>query len=450
MKRTILALAFSICAIAHAVEVSNVSAKQRWPWNNLVDVDFTVASDVPGEVYMVALDATCAGGAKTFSATTFASDPIVSSGTNRVTWDFGADFPNVRADDMQITVSLVPFSDTSVTPIYMKIDLSGGPNATRYPVSYSFTGPAHVKGATGEPCQTTELWLRRIRHPANVLVYHNWQYSGEDAYYGRQTYDYYIGVFETTQRQYELVMGRNPSYFTNKTCYASRPVEDFIARIHLFGTGVDNGEGSNMNIQKTPENLNANSFFGRKRARTGLPFVLPSSMQVEWAARGGAYGGEYSVYKVGGVELPLSAVARYTGNSGFVSGVTPARDADLTTGTAAVGSYDPNEFGLYDMLGNVYELTCEYVKSAGTVEREMRSDLVALRTAAGDNTIGKSAANPVVDWCGQDTAGNCYRIMCGAFNSSAPSLWLFTAQESATWNENAMYKTGFRISMNVR
>ncbi len=39
------------------------------------------------------------------------------------------------------------------------------------------------------------------------------------------TKPFYCGVFEVTQRQYELVMGTKPSYFSNASYYATRPVE---------------------------------------------------------------------------------------------------------------------------------------------------------------------------------------------------------------------------------
>ena len=106
-------LAFVFCLMPllalQAVEISAVSAKQRWPWNNLVDVDFTV--DAPaGEIYRAVIDAKSASGDKVFSASTFVSDPMAKAGSNRITWDFGADYPNVRVEDLKVTVSLAPYS----------------------------------------------------------------------------------------------------------------------------------------------------------------------------------------------------------------------------------------------------------------------------------------------------------------------------------------------------
>ena len=169
MKKLVAVFCLLPLLALQAVEISVVSAKQRWPWNNLVDIDFTV--DAPaGEIYRAIIDAKSDSGGKVFSASTFTSDPMVKNGANRITWDFGADYPNVRVEDMKVTVSLAPYSEA--VPLYLKIDLSGGPDAAKYPVTYTFSAPPHVMGAADEPCQTTELWLRRIRNYEGPMVFH--------------------------------------------------------------------------------------------------------------------------------------------------------------------------------------------------------------------------------------------------------------------------------------
>ena len=421
-----------------AVEISAVTARQRWPWNNLVDIDFTV--DAPaGEIYRAVIDAKSASGGKVFSASTFVSDPAVKSGANRIVWDFGADYPNVRVEDLKVTVSLAPYSEA--LPLYLKIDLSGGPDAAKYPVTYTFTGPAHVQGASGEPCQTTELWLRRIRHYEGAMPFHRFSYtdSSADNFFGELTKDYYIGVFELTQRQYELVTGDNPSFFSNKTCYASRPVERINGKC-LFG--------SNINIHTRPGSISKDSFFGKIRARTGLPLAVPSSMQFEYALRGGYYTGEYYRYKLrgedGNLYVPSSLnIGRWKDNSEG----SPDGDSDTSGGTAAVGSYLANMFGLYDTMGNVYEITCEHV--ANWDYRGMSYDLEALREAAGDATLGKTKGNPVVDYFGKDDINSCWRTMGGSYaKSSQLTIW------NEGWYMEQLLEpgpsvVGVRVSMNV-
>lgn len=438
MKHLVAVICTLAAAVAGAVEITSISAKQRWPWNNLVDVDFTV--DAPaGEIYRVVLDAKSASGEKVFAASTFRSDPVAKSGDNRVTWDFGADYPNVRADDLQFTVSLAPYSEA--LPLYLKIDLSGGPDAAKYPVTYTFNGPAHVIGAAGEPCQTTELWLRRIRHYEDAMPFHRFWYDENNSnnFYGKITKDYYIGVFELTQRQFELVTGYNPSFFSNRTCYASRPLES------IYGNDL---YGVNCNVQRNPHKIKADSFFGKLRSKTGLPLVVPTSMQFEYAERGGYYGGEYYVYKLKDESGELYAPARVDiGRWKDNSASNPDGDSDTSGGTAAVGSYLPNMFGLYDMMGNVYELTCEYVKNYN--ERGMSYDLAILREAAGDDTLGKSPENPVVDYKGREDEGSCWRTMGGGYSHSDLTIW------NEGWHMHQLYSgkvhstVGVRVSMNV-
>lgn len=430
---TVAAAAFAV----RAVEVSDVTAKQRWPWNNVVDVSFTV-SDLPaGETYRACLTAQSASGGAAYGARTFLSDPVVSAGANRIAWDFGADHPELYDPEMKVAVSLVPYSEA--TPIYLKIDLSAGPNAAKYPYAYTTSAPAHVQGATGEPCQTTELWLRRIRRPEKALVYGYFKYSGNNSFYGSMTKDYYVGVFELTQRQYELVMGSNPSYFSNTVYAASRPVESVVASRDLFG--------KNAAIQLHPEAIQADSLFGRLRARTGLPLTLPSYMQSEWACRAGDYGGEYYRYKVDGVELAKNDCARYNENSNMASATG---DSDLSAGTAAVGSYAPNMFGLYDTLGNVAELTCELLTDWNG--RGYAPDLAVLREAAGDETLGTTAENPVTDYCGRDLSTTYYRTFGGAWNNGL-TIWYddtkFAESAEYKWKNGTLKHLGLRLSMNV-
>ena len=81
---------------------------------------------------------------------------------------------------------------------------------------------------------------------------------------------------------------------------------------------------------------------------------LPTEAQWEYAARGGAEGHAF----VWGDEAVPGG--RYLAN--FWQGDFPWRnsEADGFTGTAPVGSFPPNDFGLYDMAGNVWEWTTDW------------------------------------------------------------------------------------------
>ena len=45
MKKLILTAAACAAIAANALTVTDVTARQRWPWNTLVDIDFTINGD---------------------------------------------------------------------------------------------------------------------------------------------------------------------------------------------------------------------------------------------------------------------------------------------------------------------------------------------------------------------------------------------------------------------
>ncbi len=132
--------------------------------------------------------------------------------------------------------------------------------------------------------------------------------SDEKAVHEVTLSSYYICKYEVTQDLWQHVMGVNPSNFK-----ASRqPVEDI--------TWDD-----------------CQLFIERLNKMTGKTFRLPTEAEWEFAARGG---NKSKGYKYAGSNS-IDEVAWYNRNSGN-------RPHD-------VGQKKPNELGLYDMSGNVYE-----------------------------------------------------------------------------------------------
>jgi hypothetical protein len=88
--------------------VSNVAARQRWPWNGLVDVDYAIAGRTTGLVARIVVSD--AAGGRSWTATNFLAGaaPSVEPGAHRATWDTAADgAPNVVARGVVATVELV-------------------------------------------------------------------------------------------------------------------------------------------------------------------------------------------------------------------------------------------------------------------------------------------------------------------------------------------------------
>ncbi len=129
--------------------------------------------------------------------------------------------------------------------------------------------------------------------------------------------NFYICKYEVTQAEWQAVMGSNPSRFK----------------------GSDNLPVENVSWKDCQE------FIKKLKAKTGLKFRLPTEAEWEYAARGGNKSKDYK-YAGGGYR---GDVAWYTSNSGST--------------THAVGTKRPNELGLYDMSGNVWEWCSDWYGS---------------------------------------------------------------------------------------
>jgi len=226
-------------------------------------------------------------------------------------------------------------------PLYMVVNLSLA-GSYLCPVTYLAEPPPG--GFNTDEYKTTKLVLRRLepgpvpRHPATI------------------TKPFYIGLFEVTQRQWELMTGTRPSYFSNDAYYATRPVENL---------SYDMIRGSSRGAQWPASNdVDSGTFLSELRLRTGLDFDLPTEAQWEYACRAGTT----TSYNSGKnnrepyQDSAMDEVGRYWYNGDdpgryFYYEASEADGAACTTasGTAAVGSYLPNAWGLYDMHGNVFE-----------------------------------------------------------------------------------------------
>ena len=90
--------------------VSDVVARQRWPWNGLVDVDYTVGGDAALLAVLKARISFAAPDGRSWVATNFldGAEPSLEPGRHRATWDTKADgATNVVADGVAATVELV-------------------------------------------------------------------------------------------------------------------------------------------------------------------------------------------------------------------------------------------------------------------------------------------------------------------------------------------------------
>ncbi len=335
-----------------AVSVTDVKAVQRYPWKGLVDVDYTVVcDDADADVYVFPEGTDNDTGAllQMRTLTGDGANGTVKAGTHRMTWNAAKDMPNYHTPNFSVKVTAI----RGVAP-YIVIDLSRGPDALNYPVRFSTIGP----DITSDTCRTTELWLRII--PPGTFTMgspdsefgHNWasDYNGEDLHQVTISKPFYLGVFEVTQKQYNLVTGSNPSWYQGDT----RPVE-WVSYDMLRGSSTGANWPSNNQVD-------TNSFFGKLRARTSLTFDLPTEAMWEYACRAGT-----TTALNNGKDLSdttqcaeMAEVGRYGYNQNDGKG-------GYTSCHTKVGSYAPNAWGLYDMHGNVAEWCLDWwQKNLGT------------------------------------------------------------------------------------
>lgn len=348
MKKLVLGVSAALCAlvVSAAVTVKDVSCRQRYPWNGLVDIDYTVESDdAAADVYVFPEGVDNDSGAL-LQMRTLSGDGAngpVKPGTRRMTWNAAKDQPNFNTTSFSVKMTAI----SGAAP-YLVIDLSGGANAASYPVRFAAAGP----DLASDICRTTELWLKLVLpgtftmgSPTDELG----RSTSETQHTVTLTKPFYMGVFQMTQKQYTLVMGSNPSSYRGDT----RPVEQ-VSYNDIRGTLL----GANWPAHAQ---VDATSFLGKIRARTALNFDLPTEAQWEYACRAGTTTALNNGRDLSnpGQDAAMDEVGRYYYNQSDGKG-------GYTSCHTKVGSYVPNAWGLYDMHGNVYEWCLDWYGSYAT------------------------------------------------------------------------------------
>jgi len=354
-------------ALAADPTISDVVARQRWPWSQLVDVDYVLTCDATQSVD-VAVTAKDGSTTLTLPSESLSGDLNgVSTGLRRIVWDPTKTAYTNRQMLTQFSVTLTP----TEAPLYMIVDLTKSAGADGQ-VEYIYPGDARLVtygrftnvwfGVTNDSAYaTTKLVLRRV-HAGTFGM-------GDSANISTTlTKDFYAGAFKVTQRQWELITGTKPSFFNNATCYASRPVEQ-VSYNNIRGAMNDNPVVNWPATDRTV--VSTNSFLGKLRAKTGLmTFDLPTEAQWEYMCRAGT-----TTYYSDGLGTPgnttsnaqLNVLGRYKYNGGlYSSGAWPSPSCGLTSGSATVGSYLPNNWGIYDTHGNVCEWCLDWYDNSVT------------------------------------------------------------------------------------
>lgn len=329
------------------VSVEDVKCAQRYPWNGLVDIEYTIACDDPeAEIYVNAVGFNGDTGLTVFP-THFTGDGAtntVKAGKHTMVWDARADMGNLFATkNFQIKM----YAGKTLAP-YIVVDLSSGPDGDNFPVRLSMTGP----DISNDTCRTTELWLRLIPpgtfmmgSPADELG----RNDNEDLHKVTITEPFYMGVFEVTHEQWYRVKGSWGSYGDSHRCL---PVQNPCKYWDLRGDVAQHRPAGTT--------VSSDGFFGKLRTKTNLNgFDLPTEAQWEYACRAGTTTALNNGTELSGVRgcNNLNELGRYyvNGHNGSNPGWNASSNLS-TYKTAKVGSYLPNAYGLYDMHGNLMEM----------------------------------------------------------------------------------------------
>ena len=341
--------------------------------------------------------------------------------------------------------------------LYMVVDLSGGTEAERYPVRYSPTPP----DLNDDTCRTTELWLRRI--PAGTFVMGSPEEElgrKENEVQHRVTLseDFYIGVFQMTQKQHELVMGINTAQHEGDM----RPVET-LSYVMLRGKVAEG-----VNWPQTGSIVTANSFMGVIREKTRLIFDLPTEAQWEYACRAGTATalnsgknltdtkhcpnmdelGRYWCNQNDGkgkevlkTKLTISLspmLSLILATAGYVMNGNPTGECIPHT---KVGLYQPNAYGLYDMHGNVWEMCLDWYTANLSTPEMLGLDGAFTRELQIAYQNGTLAAT---DPKGPDSSSSNIRLLRGG-GCSNNAFYNRSGHRYARVPGNIAHDCGFRV-----
>lgn len=225
-------------------------------------------------------------------------------------------------------------------PDYVVFDLTQNCSATYFEHADQIAG-----GVTTAACKFEKLVMRKI--PAALETFRMGAPLDEK---GRTQYevstlvtltnDYYLGVFELTTGQYDRFCGGSGS---GKGAYRCS-----------YGSIRPSGKSWPADGHEVPER---GVIYNVRQGSNGLPFDLPTRAQWEFACRAGCsaalYTGESLSVTSGSADPALEPIAWY----GYNSAPSVDKVADQVH---EVGLKQPNRWGLYDMIGNVWEFVLDY------------------------------------------------------------------------------------------
>lgn len=358
-----LAWAWAACAgVSTVSDIQVVKSTRR-----VLKMEYTLTGGPAIVMLSVTTNGVSVGGANPAAVSGDINTIVSGDGRHAFTWHvtdtpLGADRKDVRA-----AVKLVcrPIENP---PDYLVVNLSETAATPRFVFAEDADGFAESLTANSA-YWTDRLVLRRIRARDIPWVQGCEPFSdrGSASASGAPhevtlTNDYWAAVFQLTRGQWAAVTARpcpGQYRFSDR-----RPVDSvFVERSDTAREDITPAlRGDKTEAYRYPEAPHPASFLGLLRARTGLAFDLPGEAMWEFAAKAGTTDEQWGD---GSPAVAANLPGRFGGNGGTLDGGAwpDAATADVTSGTAEVGSYAPNGFGLYDMHGNANELCLDWYEA---------------------------------------------------------------------------------------
>lgn len=347
MKASLFAAVAAVCASAvqAAPQVSGVSMSQDSATRKvtieyvLSDEDAVITVDIQTNAVPDAAEGWTSIGAENLCGFVGDVNRKVASGAGKRTilWNPDTYWPNQKLP-AKATRAVVTAWALNAPPDWMVCDLQAP-----YPVSYYEYACQVPDGVTAKKYKRTHMLFKKI-HAKGVewTMGSGSSVATEKPHVVTLTEDYYMGVYQLTKAQVgsaalDAADGSTPH--NNRTYVKLRGA----TKGTQWPTFKEDGT---LDFEKSHE-VDSDSTIYSLRAKCGVLFDLPTEAQWEYAARAG----ETRLVFGDGTDT-----ANNLKNFGRFAGDQNKPDCEgYAGGLASVGSYQPNAFGLYDVLGNVTE-----------------------------------------------------------------------------------------------
>jgi len=341
---TFAILSLAAAAVA-APSVSNVSFSQGG--NGIVKITYDLADD-PGIVLLdILTNGVSIGDSKVTHAVGDVNRRLVPGTGKTIWWSCYKDAPEIEGATISAKVTAYSLD---APPDVMVLDLM---STNGYTFCKSLAALPDG-GLANDVYRTSRLVMKKV--PAKGVTFlcgcPGTAFARYKPYLATFSSDYYMGIYPVTQGQQLLIDGDRHSEYTNGVDSLLKPVDkvNWVDLRYWYDWPKADGTFTHDNVT-TYRSL-------AKLRRCGLPIDLPTSTEWEYACRAGT---QTRFANGTDNESGMAKMGWYDGNSGGV--------------THPVGLKDPNDWGFYDMHGNVYEWTLDWYRTIELSDRDtVRTD----------------------------------------------------------------------------